>query len=510
MPNYIKALILVLVATSVVIFIARDPLSSHYSKEEFKQYRNTWLFLTVCLFLSPGIWIFYAIVLITLLNRKYVQDMDRVLVYCFLLFVAPSIEVAIPGPGGINKIFAINIQRILILVVLLPILTKSLKGGLFRNPSDKYVLFYILLIGGLLFRDDNHTNAARLALLLVIDVLIPYFVISRTIKSVTDFNRLLLILMFALALLSAEAVMESIRHWELYNSVGERLIGERVFRFSGERAGILRARAIFLSPIILGYVMVLLLALLFYLKPYFTKKMGFYCLVGLAGMALVVSFSRGVWVGAVLFLIVHALIANGIARSMVYVLSGSLVGFLALNMTAFGQRILDLLPFFGGKARVDTFDYRARLLENGIKVIERNPWLGDHYYLESPEMQAMRQGQGIIDTVNVFLSVAMRNGLIGLFLFVMIFIPSLIIIYRAHKTLPESERRLAEIGRILISFTVAALVIISTVANTDFIPVIYFMVVAMMAAWISIYRDPERNRQQASDLAVRNGDVLNG
>ena len=503
MPNYIKALIFVLIATSIIMVVSRDPLSSHFSKRECREYRNTWWFLTVCLFLSPGIWIFYAIVLMTLLKKKYSEDIDRICVFCFLLFIAPSVPAQIPGFAGIDTFFSVDVQRLLIFFVLFPLLKSSLSGGLWRNPSDKYLLLYLTYSAVLLFRDENHTNATRVAVLMFVDFAIPYFVISRTIKSLHEFNRVLLVLMFALSLLAAEAVFEAVKHWELYNSAGHHLIGERIFKFSGERAGMLRARSIFLSPVVLGYAMVLLLALLLYLKPYFTRKSSFYCLVLVASMALLVSFSRGAWVGGVILLLVYGLIAKGVARAIWYVMAASLAGFLALNLTQFGRSILDLLPFFGGTARTDTFDYRERLLENGIVVIKRHPWFGDHYYLDSPEMEALRQGQGIIDTVNTFLTIAMYRGLIGLFLFVMIFFPSMLVIYRSNRNLPESEQMFSQLGRILISFMVAALFIISTVSNADFIPVIYTLAAAFMAAWIGIYRDNEHRVRTSSELAVR-------
>lgn len=504
MPNYIKALIFILAATAIVMVLARDPLSSHYTKEEYRNYRNTWWFLTVCLFISPGIWIFYAIVILLLLTRRYATDIDRVVTYCFLLFAAPSIEAAIPGFAGINRLFVLDLQKILILIVLLPLFKKSISyGGISSRPSDKYVVLYTLLICLLMFRDPNFTNSARESLVLAVEVIIPYFVVSRTIKSLADFNKVLLALMFTLSLIAAEAVFEALKHWELYNSTGHRLIGERVFRFSGSRAGFLRARSIFLSPIILGLAMVFLLALLLYLKPFFTKKMAFYILVAICGIALIVCFSRAAWVGGVILFVVYVFVGSGFAKVVRVAMAGSLVGFFLLTMTTFGQRILNLIPFFGGTERSDTFDYRARLMENGIILIKRNPWFGDHFYLDTPEMEEMRQGQGIVDTVNAFLSIAMRNGLVGLFLFLMIFIPSMIIIYRSSKKLLSTEERFGQIGRMLVSYMVAAMFIMSTVANADFVKVIYFLVASLMAAWIGIYRQYEREGEISKELVKR-------
>jgi uncharacterized membrane protein (Fun14 family) len=502
MPNYIKALILVLIATSIIMYFVRDPLSSHFQKREIRSYQYVWWFLTASLFISPDIWVFYAIVFLVLITRKYATDVDRVAAYLFLLFTAPSIEAAIPGPGGINKLFDLDLQRILVLMVLLPLFKKSLQGGISVNPPDKYVVLYVLVTAAGTFRGDNMTEALRDSLMMVVDIIIPYFVISRTMKSVYDLNRVLLALMFTLSLLAAEAVMEAARHWELYNSVGERLIGERVFRFSGERAGILRARSIFLSPIILGLVMIVLMALLLYLKPYFKRKSGYYVIGMIAGTALLVTFSRAAWVGGVVLVAVYTLTANGVARATWYMALSGLIGFVVLTTTQFGKAILNLLPFFGGTARADTFDYRARLLENGIILVKRNPLFGSHTYLQTPEMQELRQGQGIIDTVNAFLAIAMRYGLVGLFFFLMIFIPSLVIIYRGVKHVPDNQERLRDLGRMLLSMMVAVLLVISTVSNVDFVSVTYYLGAAFMAAWIGIYRDVVE-KPRGSEIVVR-------
>ena len=53
-----------------------------------------------------------------------------------------------------------------------------------------------------------------------------------------------------------------------------------------------------------------------------------------------------------------------------------------------------------------------------MQVIARHPWLGSVTFLETPEMIAMTQGQGIIDTVNTYLRVALEKGIVGVGLFI--------------------------------------------------------------------------------------------
>ena len=85
-----------------------------------------------------------------------------------------------------------------------------------------------------------------------------------------------------------------------------------------------------------------------------------------------------------------------------------------------GKRLLDYLPFIGSIEK-GNIDYRQRLLDNAMIVIERNPWLGSTDYHKSKEMLSMIQGQGIIDIVNTYLGIALDKGIVGLSLFLFFF-----------------------------------------------------------------------------------------
>jgi hypothetical protein len=50
----------------------------------------------------------------------------------------------------------------------------------------------------------------------------------------------------------------------------------------------------------------------------------------------------------------------------------------------------------------------------------QNPLFGNLFFIEN--MEGLRQGQGIIDLVNVYAAVALKSGLVGLFLFLIGFV----------------------------------------------------------------------------------------
>jgi hypothetical protein len=69
-----------------------------------------------------------------------------------------------------------------------------------------------------------------------------------------------------------------------------------------------------------------------------------------------------------------------------------------------------------------SIDYRSQLMDNAWIVIQQNLWLGSIDFLKTPEMEAMRQGEVIIDIVNTYLSLLLAYGVIGFGLFLGFFL----------------------------------------------------------------------------------------
>ena len=67
-----------------------------------------------------------------------------------------------------------------------------------------------------------------------------------------------------------------------------------------------------------------------------------------------------------------------------------------------------------------TFEYRRRLFLAQMEILPRNFWFGNSLYKAEPEMQELIQGQGIIDPVNTFSTMAVERGMISLVFFIFI------------------------------------------------------------------------------------------
>ena len=202
-------------------------------------------------------------------------------------------------------------------------------------------------------------------------------------------------------------------------------------------------------------------------------------------VGLLSTLSRGPWVGAMVLVLVY--LATGrkaIANLGLFAVIGA-VALVFLLLTPIGGPLLDLLPFIGS-TDAGSVTYRQRLFVNAMQVIERNPWFGTTDYLSTPEMKELITGQQIIDTVNTYLVIALRDGLIGLGLFLGFFGSILIGLRRTLKTLSIRESSFHAVARALTATLVAMLVTIATVSPVDFIPYVYWCIAGLSVALIRV------------------------
>jgi O-antigen ligase len=168
------------------------------------------------------------------------------------------------------------------------------------------------------------------------------------------------------------------------------------------------------------------------------------------------------------------------------------------------EKLLVLLPFIGTTDQSNV-DYRNNLFDKSLIVIQKNPLFGSVDYLHTPEMQSMVQGEGIVDVVNSYLGVALEYGLICLALFAGFFLTILWRIFRilrqhrysqvqhfmfGVKVYPAQQNSLEDehylLGVTLFSVLVGILVTIYSVSSITVIPVVYWAVAGLCAAYIQL------------------------
>lgn len=511
MPEHIKALIVILVLSTVVFAFAHRPACAISGARDFTRRRNLWFALTLTAFLAYSFWL-YALIAIPLLVFAYSRETNIPALFFFILFVLPMATIPIPGMGVINYFFDLSHARILELFILLPAFIVLLQRGnapfFGRTGPDRILAAYMLLTVVLYLRETTVTDTVRQAFYMFIDVFLPYFVISRSLKDIQAFRVALLSLVLAIMVAALVAVFEFSKHWSLYQAVvgALGLGGEYRGIFGGFilRSGMLRATAIAGQPIALGYLMTVGMGLYLFLQRSIKQKLIRWLGMALLVAGLIAALSRGPWIGAVALLTVF--IAAG--RHAIPRLSGFvmalIISFSLIAVLPGGEKAINLLPFIGTTEKSNIVG-RENLFFTSITVIERNPWFGSVNYLQTPEMESFRTGLGIIDVTNAYIRIALETGLVGLGLFVGFFALTLLGIFRAMRAVRDrnSEERL--LGRVLLATQFSILLVIFTVSSITIIPIVYWSVAGLGVAYAQMMR--KQRREQAASGKVRNNSL---
>ncbi|MBU1776912.1 MAG: O-antigen ligase family protein, partial [Gammaproteobacteria bacterium] len=476
---------------------AHQSANSLSTEGNFTRRRNLWFALTLAAFLTQNFWIYTAIAIPLLVSaRRHESNLSAL--FFFTLLALPMTSFPIPGMGLSNVLFNLSHVRLLELFILFPAFVALKRQGdttpFGRTAPDKALAAYLLLTAALFLRETSLTNSLRETFYLFIDVFLPYFVISRSLKNTQSFREALLSLVLAIMVLAPIAAFESVKRWLLYSSWTGIPELEGDFTNYLARDGILRALATAGQPIALGYLMVVGIGLYLFIHGSIQQKLFRRIGAALLVIGLIAPLSRGPWVGAAVLVVVFILTGRYAIRRLISLVLATIIVLPLLSILPGGEKIINLLPFIGA-TETQNVDYRERLITNSMIVIERNPWFGSVDFLETPEMQSMRQGQGIIDIVNSYIRVALELGLVGLGLFVGFFVLILLNIIRTLRNIPDKHSEEYLLGRVLLSTLIAILVIIFTVSSITFIPIIYWSVAALGLAYTQmVQRDSATSR----------------
>jgi O-antigen ligase len=488
MPEHIRALIVILALAAIVFAFARRPAADLIPRKDFTRWRNLWLGLSILAFVSQSFWVYAGVAAIVLsVARK--REHNQIALFFLLLFLVPPASIQIPGLGLINYLFALDHVRLLALCILLPaFLTLRKRADTLafgRTGPDKLLAVYLLLVASLYLRGTTLTDTLRLTLGLFIDIFLPYYVVSRALKHLSDFKQAILAFVLAAMLLALIGVFEYARHWLLYSALTDVMgLHWGLSNYLG-RAGSLRASASTGQAIVLGYVISVAIGFYLFLLSSVRNRMQQYLGALLLAGGLFATLSRGPWIGALAVIVVFiATGQNALKRLLLLALAGALALPL-LSIIPGGNKLIDLLPYIG-TVEAGNITYRERLFENAMIVIQHNPLFGSIDYRSTPEMQSMIQGEGIIDIVNSYLLVALETGLIGLALFAGFFATILLGLRKSLFRFQDKNDDTARLGRALLASLAGALVTITTVSNISVIPIVYWSLAGLAVAYIQM------------------------
>lgn len=482
MPEYIRALIVILVLATLVFFFAKAPATEvSIAPDDFVRRRNAWFGITLAGFLSQNYWIF-AVIVGVLIYQSAKRDLNPIALFFFLVLALPQIRVEIPGFAGIRYFYAVDYVRILSAIVLIPVCIKArklaqIKGTKAQLP-DKALGLYVVLSLVLQSQYDTGTNVARSAISWGIDVVVPYYAISRSVRDLKSFRDILMSFSIAAMVASMVGAFEFLRHWILYSSAGNALGVEWQPGYLA-RGDFLRASATSGQAIVLGYVVAIAMGFFLALRSIIAKRFVFACGMLLLTAGIIAPLSRGPWVGLVLMLIVYVLTGD---KPLQTVFKGGFAFFpigVGLMFTEFGQKAVEYLPFVGSVDK-ENVTYRQNLFDTSLQIILDNPYFGSTDYLL--HMEELRQGQGIIDLVNTYLIVGLNTGFVGLGLYLLFFTVILMTAFRRMMLMPVgTEGRI--LGQVLIAVLIGSLAIIATVSPIYHVPLLLWALAAMCVAY---------------------------
>ena len=200
-------------------------------------------------------------------------------------------------------------------------------------------------------------------------------------------------------------------------------------------------------------------------------------------LGLLVAYSRGPWVVAVVgFFVYAALQPDGLSRFVKYSIVAVAFATLVL-VSPIGERVIDNLPFVG-TVDAQNVIYRQRLAEVSWQLILQNPLFGNPFVLT--QMEELRQGQGIIDLVNSYASVALLYGLVGLAMFVGVLVVGMGAIYRTSRAWREADPDVALLGSALLTAIIATLVMMATGSFGSILAQMYWVLAGLAASYAGL------------------------
>lgn len=480
MPNHLKAYVVIVAigfmchllwqraAPGLAVIAPEGPTVRRVSKLYF----TAWAVLTSVVFLSSNYYLFiFSAAVVVFMVRKNVPYQAQGGLYVVLLLAAPSLSKSLPGFFGLNRLFEMSWPIILGLVFAFT--GQSRKTFVLSSRMDWIVLAMFGVVALLSFRATSFTDGLRETFLYFNLICIPYFIARKWCVDIVSVKFSMLGAVLIIFIMSGIAIFVSLRHWNLYQTlIGSLGLPIPTITNYKYREGFLRTSAT-LGSIHLAAVGFCGVIMYFFLSAKKKKSPPQLLILAAFFMAIVLTFSRAPWlVGAGMLALYMAMAYR--SKGLFYLLAGVM----ALGVVLMATGMLDAVMDSFLLKNSTNVDYRQRLLELGAAEIMRNPLFGNTHFMNSPRLQELRQGEGIIDIVNTYLQVGLQFGLIALALFVCMVFVWPITQYRRIKRMRDEQLLGAAQVYLVVMLGLAAVIftVSSFGSGSVFFPLLMFLV----------------------------------
>jgi hypothetical protein len=454
-----------------------------------KEYSTVWKVVGLTLgvsFLSTLTLVFFVGLALTAFVGVRMLGGDlkaRISIFLMMILLYPPVSQSLGGVGDINHLFILDPVHALSLLILGPAAFRLLIRKRIRaeNPFrlvDGLLIAYQALQLVLLFRNLSATAVLRFVFEATTTTLLPYYVMTRGLKSVEDLKFVAKHMMIAFVFLAAIGVAEE--------AAGRGIYGPLAFLYGVKwqltsalmRGGFLRVQATTPEPIVLAFLIIAALGLWTWLAGSTWKSFRSMVVYGLLIAALAFTWSRGPWIGAVVFAI--SLGALRFCSARVYTIGLAATACLVVFAKASGtdQVFYDFLKSIFGSSQEDfgTIEYRRQILDAALALIQQSPLFGVSNY--AAYLQQFKQGEGIVDLVNTYLIIGLESGIAGLSLYL---IPHLVVFFKLVSRLisPTDNATHDRFVQAFASSILAMMFTLITTSTTGIMPQI-------LLAWIAL------------------------
>ncbi|WOI52511.1 O-antigen ligase family protein [Parvularcula sp. LCG005] len=486
MPNAmdIKAFILLMIALSFAAFfrpkVKDDPISNRVVL--------FWFVAATILMLAAVVWVrFLLLAIAAIILAPKEMDYRPAFYLTAIVAIVSRMQYRVPFPG-INYLIVIDPAMMVALAVGIP----ALIGFMVQRPKDDpragtpgtdfLVLFLVGLTAFLLSRGANatFTNTLRNIILQFTILYIPYAVMSRGLANWNAIRALVIATMTNGVMMVAAGLMCWAMNWNLYFQAATFV--EMMAAFY--RSGAVRV-AVTTEPTVIGICLTaFMMALWFLRKQLTTSKIFIWGWLGGGLFILLATQARGAYLTAMAAgaaLLVCKIKSVGARIALVTGL-GAVMITLYLALSASGFESVD---------KYGTFEYRQELLEASVKEVKGSPFFGNPDYYNSPNFQHLWQGDGIIDFVNTYVQYALKFGLIGLMLHILLFSNAGLRSIKHADRLRFGSGPLTDDGSAGIGYGVAALMagmmaMIMTISTVSYIEPFLSILVGTAAAYARV------------------------
>ena len=355
--------------------------------------------------------------------------------YLFAFLLLPGLDTTFAI--GSLKLFEFGVHDALAFGGAAAILLNGQRKPAPARRLDLPVAALLLVLAMALGRDTTITNLLRTLLNVLIDLALPYYVVSRSVRTTADVQACMLWLGCAGAILAAVLLYEVFKGWPMYNVLHDRY-GVPALLLVKARGGVLRAGGPFLEATSVAMMLTTCIMALWLSRPAFRSGLHHGALMVLLMAGMSAPQSRGAWIGLIL-----GFAAGDLYRRRLTAFAHKLGPILLIGGTLYAAAALspalsETLGLSGGSA--DTADYRRQLLDRGLQEAAGSPLWGFSTAELNVRLADLRQGEGIIDYVNTYIWILLISGVIGVCIFLYAFLFFLVALWRRRITADPAER----------------------------------------------------------------------